>query len=187
MRRQFVLAISLALMVGLSAASFARAWAWQENGATATLYNQAGDEVGTVRFTQADDLVQIWVEVADLPSGFHGFHVHTTGVCDAATAFMSAGGHLDLADMMGGTITGGHAGDMTNLYVNADGTGSMTTTLDRFAVSDLFTDGGRSVIVHAAPDNFRNIPDRYGVTLDQMTLDTGDAGPRLACGTIQAS
>ena len=80
MRWQFVLAIFPALMVGLAAASFARAWAWQENGATATLYNQAGDEVGTVRFTQADDLVQIWVEVADLPSGFHGFHVHTTGV-----------------------------------------------------------------------------------------------------------
>jgi Cu-Zn family superoxide dismutase len=92
---------------------------------------------------------------------------------------MSAGGHLDLPAAAG---LAGHAGDLTNLYVNRDGTGSMTFVVDRFTVADLMADGGRAVIVHADPDNFMNIPDRYGVTPDATTMETGDAGARLACG-----
>jgi superoxide dismutase, Cu-Zn family len=52
-----------------------------------------------------------------------------------------------------------------------------------------------AVIVHAAPDNFANIPDRYvssgddlpdgyGSGPDNPTLATGDAGARIACGVI---
>ena len=59
------------------------------------------------------------------------------------------------------------AGDMTNLYVKSDSTGMLSFTVDRFAVPNLLADGGRSVIVHADPDNFRNIPGRYGVTPDE--------------------
>ena len=40
-------------------------------------------------------------------------------------------------------MDGGHAGDMTNLYVNGNGTGQMTFMLDRFAVADLLDAGGR--------------------------------------------
>jgi Cu-Zn family superoxide dismutase len=156
----------------------------QSGQATAALYSEAGDPVGTVRFIQEPGGVMVQAEVTNLPPGFHGFHVHTNGVCDPATRFTSAGGHLDLE--MGHLPDGGMAGDMTNLYVKADGSGTMSLRVDRFAVPDLLANGGRAVVVHADPDNFRNIPSRYGVTPDQTTLDTGDAGTRIACGVIEA-
>jgi superoxide dismutase, Cu-Zn family len=40
------------------------------------------------------------------------------------------------------------------------------------------------VMVHSGPDNFANIPPRYG-TPDQETLDTGDSGSRIACGVVR--
>jgi Cu-Zn family superoxide dismutase len=154
--------------------------------AAALLQTQSGDTVGTVSFTQQEGKVVVRADVTNLPPGFHGFHVHSNGVCDPSTGFMSAGGHMDLGmgDDMSSVMEMGHAGDMTNLYVNGDGTGSLTLVLDRFTVDDLLVEGGRAVMVHAAADNFRNIPSRYGVEPDQMTLDTGDAGARIACGVI---
>jgi Cu-Zn family superoxide dismutase len=42
------------------------------------------------------------------------------------------------------------------------------------------------VIIHALPDNFGNIPQRYAPEgPDQITRDTGDSGPRIACGTVR--
>ena len=91
-----------------------------------------------------------------------------------------------------------HAADQPVLLVNADGTGSGTFSTDRYAVADIV---GAAVIVHANPDNYANIPDRYvapGPSAspvasaepvmvpgpDAATLATGDAGPRIACGVI---
>jgi Cu-Zn family superoxide dismutase len=156
----------------------------QGGQAIAPLYTEAGDPAGIVTFRQEPADVMVRAEVESLPPGFHGFHVHTNGVCDPATRFASAGGHLDLG--LGHLPDGSMAGDMTNLYVKADGTGVMSLRVDRFAVADLLADGGRAVVVHADPDNFRNLPDRYGIAEDQTTLDTGDAGERIACGVIQA-
>jgi len=155
----------------------------QARQAIASLYTETGDAVGTVTFTQDAGQVLVRAEVSDLPPGFHGFHVHTNGVCDPASKFQSAGGHLDLGS--GDLPGGGMAGDMTNLYVSTDSTGLLSLRLDRFTVPNLLIDGGRAVVVHADPDNFRNIPNRYGVTPDQTTLDTGDACSRIACGVIQ--
>src|SRR5262249_12062667 len=128
--------------------------------------------------------VLVRAEVANLPPGFHGFHVHTNGACDPGTHFASAGGHLDLG--MGDPPGGGMAGDMTNLYVTGDGTGTRTFHADRVGGDHLLADGGRSGILHADPANVPNIRARYGVTPDQTTLTTGDAGARIACGVIQA-
>src|SRR5436309_2722437 len=142
MKRQ--LSVTLLALV-ISGASYGLSAA-QPTGATATLYTQGGDQVGTVTFTQLPGQVQVDVNVAGLPPGFHGFHVHTNGICDASVQFTSAGGHMDLdtGDMMM-DMGGGHAGDMTNLYMNGDGSGSMRFTLDRFSVADLLASGGRSV------------------------------------------
>ena len=47
-------------------------------------------------------------------------------------------------------------------------------------------------MIHAGADNFANIPsDRYNQTNgtpgpDEMTMTTGDAGKRVACGVIGA-
>ena len=121
----------------------------------------------------------------DLPAGFHGFHVHAVGEC--MSPFTSAGGHYN----PGGTGHGDHAGDMPPLLVGGDGTAELRFKTDRFALEDLFDADGSAIIVHAAPDNLANIPDRYHSHTedvfgpDSATLATGDAGGRLACGVVR--
>jgi Cu-Zn family superoxide dismutase len=73
---------------------------------------------------------------------------------------------------------------MPVLLVNNDGTGEVSFETDRFALKDLFDEDGSAIMVHALPDNYANIPERYG-EVDQETLETGDSGDRIACGAIQ--
>lgn len=151
--------------------------------AVANLQDAQGNVVGSVFFTQTDAKVWIVAQVNNLPPGFHGFHVHGVGQCDAAgsPAFAAAGSHLGSES----AAHPSHSGDLPVLLVNQDGTGIATATSDRFRVSDLLDADGSAVIVHANADNYANIPDRYGATADEQTLNTGDGGDRIACGIIQ--
>jgi Cu-Zn family superoxide dismutase len=129
-----------------------------------------------------------------LAEGFHGFHIHTTGICDpratdptgAVVPFASAGGHLNPA----GATHGHHAGDLPSLLVARDGTASAVTPTDAVTLANIFDADGSALIVHAAPDNFANIPTRYTSSTtglpgpDAATLATGDSGARFACGVI---
>lgn len=73
-----------------------------------------------------------------------------------------------------------------------DGSGTLVTTTDAFAMEDLFTGQKTAIIIHADADNFANIPaERYNQTNgtpgpDETTKSTGDAGKRVACGVIGA-
>jgi Cu-Zn family superoxide dismutase len=147
------------------------------------LRDTAGVEVGTVKVNEVGPVgnVEIRVSVHGLVPGFHGFHVHTVGVC--TPDFGAAGTHLN----PGGTNHPGHAGDQPVLLVNADGTGSLSFMTDRYEFSDLFDQDGSAFIVHEKADNYANIPtDRYDPYPDSITLGTGDAGTRVACGVIVA-
>jgi Cu-Zn family superoxide dismutase len=153
------------------------------NRATAVLRDVAGGEVGVVKLNQqgADGAVQLRVSVQGLAPGFHGFHVHTVGAC--SPTFGAAGGHFDPA---GGNHPG-HAGDQPVLLVNENGKGSLTFTTDRYQIADLFDADGSAFIIHAKADNYANIPtDRYDPDPDAITLATGDAGGRVACGVVEA-
>ena len=152
------------------------------SSASAVLHDLNGNQVGMAQFTQIGDKVQVQVEVrGGVAPGFHGFHVHAVGRCDPADAFMSAAGHLNPA----GRDHADHAGDQPILYVNVDGTATLSFTTDRYAVEDLFDADGSALIIHVNPDNYANIPTRYAPAPDAMTLATGDAGGRVACGLIQ--
>jgi Cu-Zn family superoxide dismutase len=145
----------------------------------AQLQDIEGNPVGEVRLSQhTEDQVDVQATVHDLPPGFHGFHVHEVGQCEPP--FTSAGGHLNLED----AFHPDHSGDMPVLLVNSDGTGEVSFETDRFTLEDLFDEDGSAIIVHALPDNYANIPERYG-EVDQQTLETGDSGERIACGVIQ--
>jgi superoxide dismutase, Cu-Zn family len=161
---------------------------------TATLVDPAGAEVGTVTFSEEDEGTQVSVEVTDLPPGFHGFHVHAIGVCEPDSAnpadpsmtgdFLSAGGHIGAGE----SDHGEHPGDMPTLYVADSGTGSLTFVTNALALADLTDDDGSAVMVHAGRDNYANIPERYAPAgPDEMTLNTGDAGGRIACGLVEDS
>jgi superoxide dismutase, Cu-Zn family len=161
---------------------------------TATLVDPEGTEVGTVTFGEAEEGTEVSVDVAGPPPGFHGFHVHAIGVCEPDSAnpsdpsmtgdFLSAGGHIGAGE----SDHGEHPGDLPTLYVAESGTGSLTAVTDALALADLTDDDGSAVMVHASRDNYANIPERYAPGgPDEMTLNTGDAGGRIACGPVEDS
>jgi superoxide dismutase, Cu-Zn family len=161
---------------------------------TATLVDPEGTEVGTVTFEEADEGTEVSVDVTGLPPGFHGFHVHAVGVCEPDSAnpsdpsmtgdFLSAGAHIGAGE----SDHGEHPGDLPTLYVAGSGTGSLTVLIDALALVDLTDDDGSAVMVHAGRDNYANVPERYAPGgPDEMTLNTGDAGGRIACGRVEGS
>lgn len=174
--------------------------------ARAALHNAAGDTIGVVKFIQQGDGVLVKAESLDFPAsltaGFKGFHIHANGVCDPAATdpstgatvpFFSAGGHYNPTSV----THGGHGGDMPVLQVNTNGEASSRFKTDRFDVADII---GRAVIVHAAADNYGNVPVGTGATqytansigttnatATGLTANTGNAGARYACGVIESS
>ncbi len=147
--------------------------------ARATLNDAAGQQVAVVEFRKSPrSAVKVLVTGSGLPPGFHGLHIHAVGACQAPS-FASAGGHLKNA----GASHRDHTGDLTSLYVKSDGTVNVRFETDRFGIDTLRDADGSAVVIHASPDNFGNIPARYAPNgPDQMTRDTGDSGPRIACG-----
>jgi superoxide dismutase, Cu-Zn family len=180
-----VLAAVLGGALGLGSLGLSHAAGAHPRSAQALLRDQAGQPVGVVRLTQeAEGKVLVRAVTHDLPAGFHGFHVHAVGLC--VPPFTSAGGHYN----PGGSGHGAHAGDLPSLLVGADGTGELRFKTDRFSVAEMLDADGSAVIVHASPDNFAHIPSRYYSTTegtygpDSVTLATGDAGARVACGVV---
>ena len=180
--RILVAAVCAAAAVAAMAAVVPAQRAERTRSLTVALENVNGARVGTVVLRQrtARSPVDVRASVRRLRSGFHGFHVHAVGRCEAPT-FMSAGGHLDDAD----EAHGAHAGDLSSLLVKRNGTATLRLTTDRFSLADLRDADGSALVVHAAADNFANIPPRYAPNgPDATTLDTGDSGGRLVCGAI---
>jgi superoxide dismutase, Cu-Zn family len=162
-----------------------------ENETTAELRDPEGSTLGTVTLTEVGEAIQVSVEATGLQPGFHGFHVHAIGVCEADSQsptdpsmtgdFLSAGGHLGAGE----TDHGEHVGDLPSLFVSQSGEGQLTAVTDAFTIADLMDDDGSAFMVHAGRDNFANIPERYAPGgPDEMTRNTGDAGGRIACGAL---
>jgi Cu-Zn family superoxide dismutase len=167
---------------------------------TTQLKGPDGVEVATAKFDFSNGYATITVATSGaghIAPGFHGVHIHTVGKCEAnSTAptggapgdFLSAGGHFQAP----GHSAEPASGDLTSLQVRKDGVGMLVTTTDAFTMDDLLSGEKTAIIIHAGADNFANIPaDRYKQTNgtpgpDQITMTTGDAGKRVACGVIGA-
>jgi Cu/Zn superoxide dismutase len=125
-----------------------------------TLYDAEGDRIGHVKLKPAGDgETRVQARITSAAPGFHGFHVHTTGVCDPNAPngpFTTAGGHFALD----GQSHGAHAGDRPSLRVMEDGTARLELVTDCFELNDLHDGDGSAVMVHAGRDNFANIPER---------------------------
>lgn len=180
---------AVALGVGLPAAVSGQAPVREAN---ATLKNSNGQDVGRFRLvTLASGAVQVRVSMAGVRErGLHGFHVHSAGVCDASARnaagapapFDSAGPHHRRA----GQVHGGHAGDFPPLFAQESGRARAVVETDNLTVAELFDNDGSAIMLHRGSDNLANIPSRYRATgPDAETLETGDAGARIACGVLQ--
>ena len=153
--------------------------------AEASLLDDRGITIGSVRLAQGADDVRVQVAVRDLGAGFHGFHVHTKGVCDPAAGFSTAEGHLVGPEGAGHSD---HAGDLPSLLADVRGNAFADLRTNRFRLADLLDQDGAAFMIHAGRDNFAHIPtDRYDPDPDEMTRATGDAGAREACGVVEGN
>ncbi|GIG41706.1 superoxide dismutase family protein [Cellulomonas phragmiteti] len=163
----------------------------QDDRLEVTLFDAANAQVGTVWLADDAGGLEIEVAVSGLEPGFHGFHLHAVGVCEPDSPdpadpanigdFLSAGGHLgaDEGDH------GAHAGDLPSLLADSTGAARLTVRTDAVTLADLREGDGAAVMIHAGPDNFAHIPERYAPDgPDDVTLRTGDAGERVACGAV---
>jgi Cu-Zn family superoxide dismutase len=186
-RRLLGAGAALALLLAMTAGGTSATAHGDRNGARAVLRDRSGQRVAVITLAQAGPgKVIVQVRARRLPPGFHGFHVHAIASCDPATGFTSAGGHHNPTN----AAHDDHAGDLPVLLVNADGTAQATVATDRISIDQLFDADGSAMVVHAAADNYANIPTRYHshdfnvVGPDPTTLSAGDSGDRLACGRI---
>src|SRR5215217_516395 len=180
-RRTALIAVPLALAV-MSMPAAAATESSSIVGARATVQDATGTTLGSVTLVAANGKLVIAGRLAGLTPGFHGFHIHSVGVCEAP--FTTAGGHLNPA----GTTHGHHAGDLPSLSVANDGVAAAIVEIDSVTLAQILDADGAAFIVHALPDNFANIPTRYEAAgipgPDAATLATGDSGARVACGVI---
>jgi Cu/Zn superoxide dismutase len=107
-----------------------------------------------------------------LPPGVHGIHIHEFGDLNS-TDGLSAGPHFNPYSFNHSCYPYGqrHVGDIGNITVGADGTGSVTLFRDLITLDGNYSVIGRAIVVHSGVDNC-------------WEISTGLAGSRLLFGVI---
>ncbi|MEC6882090.1 superoxide dismutase family protein [Photobacterium piscicola] len=140
----------------------------------------SGAMAGTISVEQTKYGVVFTPHLEGLPTGLHGFHVHTNPSCDTTEKMGKtvlgggAGGHYDpmKTDKHGFSWTDdNHLGDLPPLYVNHKGDAVQPVLAPRLKLSDL---KGRSLMIHAGGDNHSDHPQPLG-----------GGGARMVCGVIK--
>ena len=127
---------------------------------------------GIASFWQRRNGVMVRTEVTGLPLGepckepIFAYHIHTGAPCtgNESDPFADVDGHYN----PDGCPHPYHAGDMPPLF-GASGRALSMFFTDRITVGEII---GRSVIIHASPDDFTTQP-------------AGNSGEKIACGIIR--
>ena len=166
----------IAITVAMLAAAVAPPLASAADMAGADIVNTDGAVIGKATFEQTPTGVLMSVDVAGLPPGGHGIHLHAAGSC--TPNFKAATGHINPNKLKHGLRNpeGPDNGDLPNLFAAADGTAKAEffTTLVSVAGGEmpaLLDEDGSAVIIHENPD-------------DHMTQPIGGSGGRIGCGVI---
>lgn len=149
-------------------------WKYRTIRGTVAFYQLADKVLVQASFVGLPDQTQLSPEGKPCGGSILGFHIHAGGSCTGndTDPFADAGAHYDNT-LTGPDDTQGcphpyHAGDLPPLFVN-NGTAFMVVATNRFTVEEIV---GRTVIVHAHPDDFHSQP-------------AGDADGKIACGVIR--
>lgn len=147
---------------------------------TSDLKNPNGRSLGKVTVTAAPHGVLLLIEAQGLKPGWHGMHFHEKADC-SDSAFKNSGGHVHAkTPVIHGFLNAdaNDAGDLPNLFVNADGTATVElySTLATLASNGkrpaLLDADGSALVIHANPDDYKSQP-------------IGGAGARIACAAIR--
>lgn len=149
--------------------------------ATATITGKGikGTATLTERSQGTGKIVEISLQASGLTPGKHGVHLHAVGKCEPE--FTAAGGHFDPGPASNTDPDANHPfhmGDIPNLDVGANGSGSMKVMTTRVTLSDgplsLFDEDGTAIIIHGNEDQGITGAPKSGVS----------GGPRVACGVL---
>lgn len=133
---------------------------------------------GVVTLTQEDDgPTTVNVKISGLTPGLHGFHLHEFG--DTTNGCISTGPHFNPNGLTHGAPCDEvrHAGDLGNITANADGVAEATIVDSQIPLSGPNAVVGRALVVHELEDDL-------GKGGHELSLSTGNAGGRLACGVV---
>jgi Cu-Zn family superoxide dismutase len=166
------IATAIAAVAALVAAPVASA----ADMAAAEIINTDGAVIGKATFEQTPTGVLMSVDVAGLPPGAHGIHLHAAGAC--TPNFKAATGHINPGKVQHGLRNpdGPDNGDLPNLFAAADGTARAEFFTTRVSITGgdmpaLLDEDGSAVIIHENPD-------------DHMAQPIGGSGGRIGCGVI---
>ncbi|KAJ6843157.1 superoxide dismutase [Cu-Zn], chloroplastic [Iris pallida] len=133
---------------------------------------------GVVTLLQEDDgPTTVKVRVSGLTPGPHGFHLHQYG--DTTNGCISTGPHFNPNGLTHGAPDDEvrHAGDLGNIIANAEGVAEATILDTQIPLSGPNAVVGRAFVVHELADDL-------GKGGHELSLTTGNAGGRLACGVV---
>jgi len=134
---------------------------------------------GRVEFSKKDDgSVEMTLSVMfpKMANKTVAVHLHEHGDC--GDAGKGAHGHWNPTNETHGKwgTAAYHSGDIGNVQLDAEGTGTVTVSSDRWTIGgdDKTNILGRAVIVHSGVDDYKTQP-------------TGNAGSRIGCGVISGN
>ncbi|CAN6695579.1 unnamed protein product [Malus baccata var. baccata] len=131
---------------------------------------------GVVTLSQEDDgPTTVNVRITGLTPGPHGFHLHEYG--DTTNGCISTGAHFNPKQLTHGAPEDEirHAGDLGNIIANADGVAEAKIVDNQIPLTGPNAIIGRALVVHELEDDL-------GKGGHELSLSTGNAGGRLACG-----
>ncbi|KAJ1958199.1 copper zinc superoxide dismutase [Linderina pennispora] len=140
-----------------------------------------GDEgvTGVITITQSDASSPVLVsgEISGLVAGKHGFHVHEFG--DNSNGCTSAGPHFNPFKKTHGAPTAEerHVGDLGNVIASESGVAKVEISDSQVTLFGEHSVIGRTIVVHADEDDL-------GKGGHELSITTGNAGGRQACGVI---
>ncbi len=135
-----------------------------------------GSAAGTVILEETTNDLIVMVAANGLPPGVHGVHIHASGMCDTPR-FEAAGDHWNPTGRRHGKDNpqGAHMGDLLNIEIGADGTGSARFLIPRARLTEganaINDADGAALVVHAQADDYKTDP-------------SGNSGDRIACAVI---
>jgi Cu-Zn family superoxide dismutase len=134
---------------------------------------------GEVSFEQENESSPVTIELKVYGAkSVHGFHIHENGSIEGGCD--SAGKHYNPLNKKHGGAEDEerHMGDLGNIKTKDHNSIVYSFTNDKVSLFGDYTILGRTCVIHALEDDL-------GKGTNPQSSETGNSGPKLACGVVQ--